>query len=170
MILAIYKNCAKILLFFQICKFFFQIRPELCILKQKSRVRDWKVLQKFGIHMDYRRVNRSIWFVCHKPCYSHKRANALSKGSLLRVAGRKAQIWYYAIMRNLWTPAKPDRRSSGEDDLQNYGGNAPIKIVEQNTKVQVVPKTKLPVVLKIRPPVGMIACSSMAQKNRPSLW
>ena len=23
-------------------KFFFPIRPELCILKQKSRVRDWK--------------------------------------------------------------------------------------------------------------------------------
>ena len=31
--------------------------------------------------------------------------------------------------------------------------------------MQVAPKTKLPVVLKIRPPVGMIACSSMAQKQ-----
>jgi len=40
-----------------------------------SRVRDWKVLQKFG---------------------SHKGANALSKGPLLRVAGRRAQIWYCA--------------------------------------------------------------------------
>ena len=39
------------------------------------RVRDWKVLQKFG---------------------SHKGANALSKGPLLRVAGRRAQIWYCA--------------------------------------------------------------------------
>ena len=27
--------------------------------------------------------------------------NALSKGPLLRVAGRRAQIWYYAIMQNL---------------------------------------------------------------------
>ena len=53
------------------------------------RVRAWKVLQKFG---------------------SHKGANALSKGSLLRVAGRGAQIWYCATMRNLWTPAKPDLR------------------------------------------------------------
>ena len=33
---------ANLLLFSQICKFFFSIRPELCILKQKSRVRDWK--------------------------------------------------------------------------------------------------------------------------------
>ena len=65
--------------------------------------------------MDYRRANRCIWFVCHKPCNSHKRANALSKGPLLRVAGRRAQIWYCATMRNLWTPAKPDRRSSRDE-------------------------------------------------------
>ena len=37
------QSCAaKLQLISQICKFFFLIRLELCILKQKSRVREWK--------------------------------------------------------------------------------------------------------------------------------
>ena len=35
-------DAAKIVYFFELCKFFFPIRPNFCILKQKSSVRDWK--------------------------------------------------------------------------------------------------------------------------------
>ena len=66
------KADAKLVYFFQKNKFcLLQIEKKLLF----SRVRDWKVLQKFG---------------------SHKGANALSKGPLLRVAGRRVQIWYCA--------------------------------------------------------------------------
>ena len=45
-------------------------------------------------------------------------------------------------MRNLRTPAKPDRRSSGENDLQGYGGNAPIKtVVKKMRKIKVRKQT-----------------------------
>ena len=55
------------------------------------RVRAWEVLQKFG---------------------SHKGANALSKGSLLRVAGRRAQIWYCALLGGAVTDFLPFRREN----------------------------------------------------------
>ena len=35
----------------------------------------------------------------------------------------------------LGTPAKPDRRSSGGDDLQGYGGNAQIKTVVKRMRM-----------------------------------
>ena len=56
-------------------------------------------------------------------------------------------------MRNLWSPAKPDRRSSGEDDLQNYGGNAQIKTVGQNTTIAVMLTNRMPVIRKSLRPV-----------------
>ena len=52
----------------------------------------------------------------------------------------------------LVNPAKPDRRSSGEDDLQNYAGNAQIKTVGQNTTIAVMLTNRMPVIRKsLRP-------------------
>ena len=50
-------------------------------------------------------------------------------------------------------PAKPDRRSSGENDLQNYGGNAQIITVEQNTTTKVIQQIRMPVNQKSLRPV-----------------
>ena len=50
-------------------------------------------------------------------------------------------------------PANPDRRSSGENDLQNYGGNAQIITVEQNTTTKVIQQIRMLVNRKSLRPV-----------------
>ena len=45
---------------------------------------------------------------CYKNLVRTRVRTHFRRGSLLRVAGRRAQIWYCVTMRNLWTPAKPD--------------------------------------------------------------
>ena len=81
----------------------------------------------------------------------HEASSAI-RGIILSTLGIGG-LRYCVTMRNLWTPAKPDRRSSGEDDLQNYAGNAQMKTVGQNITIAVMLTNRMPVIRKSLLPV-----------------
>ena len=59
-------------------------------------------MQIFHVNVCVLRKNYKIFtFYEGKRFFRVRDWKVLSKGPLLRVAGRRAQIWYYAIMQNL---------------------------------------------------------------------